>query len=103
MRITYVRGQVEVRVSDDINRALTRLSEQPVPGALAQTELTVLERIAHFGPRLRDLPTSFWIAATALALLMGIVGGALPTGQEEAPLFPLAPASRLAPSTLLAE
>lgn len=90
-------------MSDDINRVLARLSEQPMPGALAQTELMVIERIAHFGPRLRDLPTSFWIAAIALALLMGIVGGALPAGQEEAPLFPLAPASRLAPSTLLTE
>lgn len=90
-------------MNDEISRALARLSEQPVPGALAQTELTVLERIAAFGPRLRDLPTSFWIAATGLALLMGILGGMLPAVREEAPLFPLAPASRLAPSTLLAE
>lgn len=90
-------------MSDDINRALARLSEQPVPGALAQTELTVLDRIAAFGPRWRDLPTSFWIVAIALALLMGIVGGAFPAAREEAPLFPLTPSSRLAPSTLLAE
>lgn len=90
-------------MSDDISRALARLSEQPVPGALAQTELTVLERIAAFGPRLRELPTSFWLAAIGLALLMGIVGGILPGAREEAPLYPLAPASRLAPSSLLSE
>lgn len=90
-------------MSDDINRALARLSEQPVPRALAQTELTVLERIAAFGPRLQDLPRRYWFAAVGLALLMGIAGGILPVVREEAPLFPLAPASRLAPSTLLAE
>ena len=90
-------------MNDDISRALARLSEQPVPGALAQTETTVLERIAAFGPRLRDLPAGFWIAAIGFALLMGIVGGAFTTAREEAPLFPLAPESRLAPSTLLAE
>lgn len=96
-----MQGMAEVKVSEDINRALARLSEQPVPGALAQTELTVLERIGAFGPRLRDLPLRFWFAATALALLMGIIGGAVPAARNEAPLFPLAPASRLAPSSLL--
>lgn len=90
-------------MSDDISRVLARLSEQPVPGALAQTETRVLQRIAAFGPRLRDLPAAFWIAAIGFALLMGIVGGALSTAREEAPLFPLAPESRLAPSTLLSE
>ncbi len=90
-------------MSDEINRALARLSQQPVPGALAQTELTVLDRIAAFGPRLRELPRNFWLGAIGMALLMGIVGGLLPVVREEAPLFPLAPASRLAPSTLLAE
>ena len=90
-------------MSDDLNRALARLSEQPVPGALAQTERTVLERIAAFGPRLRELPRSFWLAAVGLALVMGIVGGVLPGARQEAPLYPLAPESRLAPSSLLAE
>ena len=90
-------------MSDDISRALARLSEQPVPGALAQTELTVLERIATFGPRLRDLPRSFWIGALGFALLLGLAGGLIPQRTEEPPLFPLAPESRLAPSTLLAE
>lgn len=103
MRITYVSGRAEVKVDDDINGALARLSQQPVPGALAQTEITVLDRIAALGPRLQAIPASLWAAAVALALFMGIVGGALPTGREEPPLFPLAPESRLAPSALLTE
>lgn len=90
-------------MTDDISRNLARLSQQPVPGALAQTEITILDRIATFGPRLRDLPAGLWIAAVAVALVMGIFGGLIPTDREEPPLFPLAPESRLAPSTLLDE
>ena len=90
-------------MNDDINRALARLSEQPVPGALAQADSTILERVATLGPRLRELPAGVWPAAAALSLLMGILGGLLPTAREEPPLFPLAPESRLAPSTLLSE
>lgn len=90
-------------MSDDINRALARLAVQPVPTALAQTEANVLDRIAAFGPRLRDLPVSVWVGAATAALVLGILGGLVPTTGEEPPLFPLAPESRLAPSTLLAE
>ena len=90
-------------MSDDIDRALERLSRQPVPVALAQAETDVLGRIAALGPRLRDLPSGFYLAAVAAALAIGIAGG-LFTGQgspSDASLYPLAPASRLAPSSLL--
>ena len=90
-------------MSEDINGALARLAVQPVPTALAQTEARVLVRIAAFGPRLRDLPVSFWLGAATSALVLGILGGLVSTTSEELPLFPLAPESRLAPSTLLAE
>ncbi|HKP34858.1 MAG TPA: hypothetical protein VJT70_08795 [Sphingomicrobium sp.] len=90
-------------MSDDIDRALERLSRQPVPGALAQAEIDVLGRIAALGPRLRELPSGFYLTAVAVALAIGIAGG-LFTGQNpasDASLYPLAPASRLAPSSLL--
>jgi len=90
-------------MSDDIDRALERLSRQPVPGALAQAEIDVLGRIAALGPRLCDLPSGFYLAAVAAALAIGIAGGVF-TGQSpasDASLYPLAPASRFAPSSLL--
>ncbi len=90
-------------MSDDIDRALERLSRQPVPGALAQAEIDVLGRIAALGPRLRDLPPGVYLAVVAAALAIGIAGG-LFTGQSsasDASLYPLAPTSRLAPSSLL--
>lgn len=92
-------------MSDDIDKALERLARQPVPGGLAQAEVNVLGRIAAFGPRLRDLPTGFYLAAAAAALALGIAGGLFPRENpaEDASLYPLTPASRLAPSSLLNE
>lgn len=98
-----MQGWAEAIVSDDINSALARLAEEPVPGALARTETTVLARIGAFGPRLRDLPPRFWLVAAMLALLIGVLGGLIPNRPEKAPLFPLSPESGLAPSSLLAE
>lgn len=90
-------------MSDDIDRALERLSRQPVPGALAQAETDVLGRIAALGPRLRELPSGFYLAAVTAALAIGIAGGLSPreTSPGDASLYLLSPASRLAPSSLL--
>lgn len=92
-------------MSDDIDKALARLARQPVPGGLAQTEVNVLGRIATLGPRLRDLPFGFYLAAVAAALALGIAGGLFlrENPASDASLYPLAPASRLAPSSLLNE
>ena len=100
----YCEG-VEVQVSDEIDRALERLARQPVPGGLAQAEVNVLGRIAALGPRLRDVPSGFYLAAAAAALTLGIAGGLFPreSPTKDASLYPLAPASRLAPSSLLSE
>lgn len=92
-------------MNDDIDRALERLARQPVPGGLAQAEVNVLGRIAALGPRLRDLPSGFYLAALATALALGIAGGIFPgeSPPKDASLYPLAPESRLAPSSLLNE
>lgn len=90
-------------MTDDISRALARLAEQPVPGSLAQAETRVLERVALLGPRLGELPASLWFGAAGLALAMGLLAGFTATASREAPLFPLVPESRLAPSSLLTE
>ena len=91
-------------MSDDIDRALERLSRQPVPGELARAEVNVLGRIAALGPRLRDLPSGFYLAAVAAALAIGIAGGLFPREPaSDRSLYPLTPESRLAPSSLLSK
>lgn len=92
-------------MSEDINRALERLSRQPVPPALAQIETTVLDRVAQMGPRFRGIPPRYFAGIATVALMMGIVGGVLPrqNAVADSTLYPLAPAARLAPSSLLVE
>lgn len=85
---------------DDIDRALARLADMPVPHELDGMEARVFARLAAApAPR-----TGLHVGAVMVAALaIGVVGGGVPAAAS-APisLSPLTGGSPLAPSTLLA-
>ena len=86
----------------DIDRALRRLAEDPVPSRLAATEALVLGKIS--GPTsTHDVPVPFRVAAVTAALAMGIAGGLLPSqsAKAEQTVTLIGAAGELAPSSLL--
>lgn len=87
-------------MSDEISKALERLSREPAPGSLVRVDYAVMERISMVPRAVRDLPLAARVLLVAIALLMGVAGGLLPERRAET-LFPLEPAAKLAPSTLL--
>ena len=87
----------------DIDRALRRLAEDPVPSRLAATEGFALIEISGRAPASHDLPTPFRVAAVAAALAMGIAGGLVPSesAKAEQTVTLIGAAAELAPSSLL--
>lgn len=90
-------------MSDEVSKALERLSREPPPGSLVRVESAVMERISVVPRAVRDLPPAVRVLLVAIALLMGIAGGLLPEepNSRAQSLYPLEPAAKLAPSTLL--
>lgn len=87
---------------DDLDRALARLADAPLPPALDAVEARVLARIeARPAPRHSGIGLA---AVTLAALAIGIVGADLPAAASPAAsLAPLGGDLALAPSTLLGE
>ncbi|MBX3562662.1 MAG: hypothetical protein KF780_12730 [Sphingomonas sp.] len=88
---------------DAVDDALDRLARAPAPVGLSGIEAEIIERLGTERPlRSRD---SLGLSAVAalFALTMGVLGGAVPLGSDEAQaaLSPLTDGARLAPSTLL--
>ena len=81
---------------------LGRLKREPAPHALALIEKTVLARVSQVS--FKHEPFSFRVVAVAMALVMGIAGGILPSleGRDRDAIVPLGEAMEFAPSTLLA-
>lgn len=90
-------------MTNDIDENLKRLTAAPVSGRLAGLEDSVLERVAGYNFAAHELPMRFRVAAIAAALVLGVVGGMVPTERAEA-VGPLSPfgATQFAPSALLA-
>lgn len=87
---------------DDLDRALARLADAPVPAALDGVEAQVLARI-RARPTMRQAGLGVGVLTTIAALMIGVAGADLPTAANAAPsLSPLGGYSPLAPSTLLA-
>lgn len=85
---------------DEIDAALSRLAQAPVPPALDGLEARVFARISAAPPSRTGLGVGV-IAVAALAI--GMAGAGIPAAAgTAAPLSPLGPGSPLAPSTLLA-
>lgn len=89
---------------DAVDAALERLARAPGPTELDRLERTVLARVSADRPlQHRD---SFGLSAVAAlcALVLGVAGGVAPDQADarNRPLLPLAGASELAPSSLLA-
>ena len=84
---------------DDVDRALARLANVPVPTALDGVEARVFARISA-GPASR---TGLHVGAVIVAALaIGLIGGGVPaTAREPVLLSPLIGGSPFAPSTLL--
>lgn len=86
----------------DLDQSLDRLANIPVPEGLAMIDDAILASLpvhredAKLGSRLMGV-------AGIVALAIGIAGGSFTSGPAVAaqPLSPFAPASALAPSTLL--
>lgn len=90
-------------MSDEISSALEKLSHQPVPVALVRNDSAIMARITSLPAGLGEVPGSIRVLVVLVALSMGIAGGILsdrPNPAQDA-LYPLEPAVRLAPSTLL--
>lgn len=85
----------------DLDADLRRLSQEAVPGRLNALDTQVLGLVA--GHSFAREPLRFRVVAVAVALVMGIAGGALPDRSDNgrAALGPLNEAAGLAPSTLL--
>ncbi len=86
---------------DDLDRALARLADAPVPVALDGIETRVLARIGAQSTA-RYAGAGFG-AVAVVALMIGMVGAELPAtaSPAAASLTPLGGTSALAPSTLL--
>lgn len=85
---------------DDIDSALARLADAPVPPALEGLEARVLARIST-RPQVRGAGIGIGVVTIA-ALAIGMAGAGVPaTASAVAPLAPLGGSSALAPSTLL--
>lgn len=87
----------------DIDSALRRLAEAPLPARVAGLETEVLKRTKDHRFERKQRATTFRFAAVALALIMGIAGGIVPgrSASAEDLLLPISDAVKLAPSTLL--
>lgn len=87
---------------DDLDAALMRLANAPVPTSLDGLESMVLGRIA--AQPVARAGIGLGAMSIAVALVMGVLGAGLPAREASAisPLSPLGPVSPLAPSTLLA-
>ena len=86
----------------DLDHALRRLGELPVPSGLAEIDDEVFAGVQR--KREEQLVSRRLMAATAaVALSVGIVGGGMlgTTTASAQPLSPFSPDSPLAPSTLL--
>lgn len=88
---------------DALDGALDRLARTPAPAGLAGIEAEILDRLGSERPVRSRESLGLSAAAAALALTMGVLGGAVPLGSDEAQaaLTPLTDGTRLAPSTLL--
>lgn len=87
----------------DIELALRRLGTLPVPGGLTSLDEPVLAAVARDRAEAAAAPRLLGLAAI-VAVAIGFAGGGLPMARptEQAQLWsPFAPASALAPSTLL--
>ena len=86
----------------DLDKILGRIATDPAPPGLASTETEVLRRVEGQSFGSADTGT-LRIGIVAVALLMGVIGGALPDdyARAEGTLAPLAGELALAPSTLL--
>lgn len=85
---------------DDIDGALSRLAQAPVPPALDALEARVLARISAAPPSRTGVGVG---VITVAALAIGMASAGIPVAAgTAAPLSPLGPDSALAPSTLLA-
>lgn len=85
---------------DDLDRALARLADAPVPTALDSIDTRVLARIGT-RPAVRQAGLGLGVVTIA-ALAMGVIGAELPASASSAvSLAPLGGTSPLAPSSLL--
>lgn len=85
---------------DDLDAALARLADAPLPPRLATLHADVFARIAAQPPVRAGL--GWGAGAVIVALIMGIAGAVIPMGGASASLAPLGADPWLAPSTLLA-
>ncbi len=86
----------------DLDRLLDRLAADSAPPDLAASEAAVLRRVEGYGFGSTE-PGALRIGMVAAALLMGVIGGALPEtdARMAQALAPLAGELAYAPSTLL--
>ena len=86
---------------NDLDRALTRLADAPLPVALDGLDARVLARVGT-GASARRAGLGFGVVITAAALAVGVIGAGVPAAaRPTASLAPLGGGSPLAPSTLL--
>ena len=99
-RECYGGGRMKL---DEIDMDLQRLGRDAVPLRLNALEDNVLGKVANHSFAHSGAPMMVRVGAVAGALLMGVVGGLMPTQttQAELPLAPFAGASDLAPASLL--
>lgn len=85
---------------DDIDQALTRLAQAPLPKALDELEARVLAQIETAPPSRSGLGIG---AISIAALALGVIGAGVPASSgTAASLAPIGGGFALAPSTLLA-
>ena len=99
-RECYGGGRMKM---NDIDMDLQRLGRDAVPLRLNALEDNVLGKVANHSFAHSGAPMMVRVGAVAGALLMGAVGGLMPTetAKAEPSLAPLAGGSELAPATLL--
>ena len=91
-------------MTNDLEAALRRLSQDEAPVRLAATEAEILRRVAGYSFHARE-PGGFRVIAVVGALLMGVAGGLVQpeqSGASRSSLSRLSGATDLAPSTVLA-
>jgi hypothetical protein len=88
---------------NQIDDAIRRLAETPVPSGLASIEAAVLEEVAGHRFGRSKGSGALGVVLAAGALVMGIGAGTLPSGEAKArsAVGPFGGAPELAPSTLL--